>query len=170
MEKIKKKVIVVGNPGVGKTALVKMYCSNGQEFPKEYHMTQVSDIASKIIELEDDQDVELFFFDVSGRELYRTAVNKLIQNPDFSIMVYDSTSSESFKGLKEWVGLVKQAGGDLSAGILISTKNDLSTMREVKPKQGKDLAEKMRMPFFEVDATNYQMVEQAFSTIAPKLL
>lgn len=41
--------------------------------------TQVTDIASKIIEIDDEKDIEYFFFDVSGREIYRAAVSSMVQ-------------------------------------------------------------------------------------------
>ena len=136
MEKIKKKVVVLGEACTGKTALIQMFCSNGTEFPKEYHMTQVSDIASKIVPLENDKDVELFFFDLSGKELYRQAVTKLIKNPDFCVMVYDSTSTESFEQLKEWASLLKKQAGSIVPGIVVSTKNDITALRAVDSKLG----------------------------------
>ena len=44
-------------------------------------MTLVADIASKTIEVDDETDVELFFFDVSGREMLRSSVSQLVPNP-----------------------------------------------------------------------------------------
>ena len=49
MDKIKKKVIVIGEAGVGKSTLIQTFCSNGQQLSKDYLMTLVADIASKIV-------------------------------------------------------------------------------------------------------------------------
>ncbi len=57
MDKIKKKVLVLGEAGVGKSTLVQTYCTNGQQLTKDYVMTLVADIASKIIEVDDEHDV-----------------------------------------------------------------------------------------------------------------
>jgi transport family protein 27 len=78
MDKIKKKVVVVGDPGVGKSAMVQTYCSDGQQLSKDYVITLVADISSKIIEKDDETDIELFFFDVSGREMLRSAVQTMV--------------------------------------------------------------------------------------------
>lgn len=169
MEKIKKRVVVVGEPGVGKTCLVRCYCTNGQNIPKEYHMTQVSDVASKIIELEDDKDAELFFFDVSGREIYRKAVKGLIKNPDFVVMVFDLTNEESFKNLKDWAGVLKEVGGANAPGIVIGTKNDLESLRMIDEALAKKFAKKLGMEYFDVSCGNYEMVNKALGSLADKL-
>jgi intraflagellar transport protein 27 len=80
MDKIKKKVVVVGDPGVGKSAMVQTYCSDGQQLSKDYVITLVADISSKIIEKDDETDIELFFFDVSGREMLRSAVQTMVRS------------------------------------------------------------------------------------------
>ena len=108
-------------------------------------MTQVSDIASKIIPLEDDKDVELFFFDLSGKELYRQAVSKMIRNPDFCVLVYDSTNTESFTAIKEWITILKKNAGSIVPGILVSTKNDMTSLKAVDTKHGQDMAAKLEM-------------------------
>lgn len=169
MEKIKKKVVVLGEPSVGKTCLVKCYCSNGQNVPKEYHMTQVSDVASKIIELEDDKDVELFFFDLSGRNIYRKAVKSLAKNPDFVVLVFDLTNDESFKNLKNWVEVLKEIGGSDSPGILVGTKSDLESLQVIDNASATKFARKLEMQFFEVSCGNYEMVDKALTSLVHKV-
>ena len=168
MEKIKKKVIVVGEPSVGKTTLTQMYCSNGAEFRKEYLMTQVSDIASKIVSLEDDKDVELFFFDLSGKELYRNPVNKLMKSADFCIYVYDSTNQDSFTQIKEWATLVKKNAGKNLPGLLVSTKNDLTSLKTVESRTGQDAASKLEVQFYEFNPQNYQGLDEALGSLGRK--
>ena len=132
-------------------------------------MTQVSDIASKIIPLENDKDVELFFFDLSGKELYRQAVSKMIRNPDFCVLVYDSTNPESFKNIKEWVTILKKNAGSIVPGILVSTKNDMTSLKAVDTKHGQDMASKLEMQFFECSPQNYQGIEEALGSLAQKV-
>lgn len=78
MDKTKRKVIVLGEACTGKSTLVQTFCTHGQQVTKDYLMTLVADIASKIIEIDDENDVELFFFDVSGRDMLRSAVTQLV--------------------------------------------------------------------------------------------
>ena len=128
----------------------------------------MSDISSKIVSLEDDKDVELFFFDLSGKELYRNPVNKLMKGADFCVYVYDSTNQESFTQIKEWATLVKKNTGKNLPGLLVSTKNDLTSLRVVESKIGQDAASKLEVQFFEFNPQNYQAVDQAFESLGRK--
>ena len=169
MNKIKKKVAVLGEAGVGKTTLIQMYCSQGQSFSRDYHMTQVCDIASKIIQIDDEVDVELFFFDVSGRDLYREPVSSLVRESDYVIMVYDLTRKSSVSSLSTWMDILKKSNNNRSLpGILIGTKQDLSVLREVSPENVKEMASNFEMESFELSCENFEQVEQAINTLARK--
>lgn len=128
MKKIKRRVAVLGEPTVGKSAMIEFYISNGSNFPRNYKMTQAVEIHSKLIEVEDN-DVELYFLDTSGREMYRTIVQNMIKEPHFVCLFYDSTSVESYRALGTWIDILKKANGNKDfPGILISTKNDLTSL------------------------------------------
>lgn len=169
MNKIKKKVAVLGQAGVGKTTMIQMFCSQGQSFAKEYHMTQVCDIASKIIEIDDETDVELFFFDVSGRELYREPVSNLIKECDFNIFVYDLTSKESLSAISTWADISKKANNNRSLpGIIVGTKKDLTVLREIRKEAGDELGQKLELESFEVSCENYEEISEAIELIAKR--
>ena len=156
MLKQKVKVIVAGDAGVGKTSLVQLYCSNGTVFHREYHMTQAVEIMAKTIEININKDVELYFFDVSGREIYRQVVQKMIKGAEAVILVYDCTNETSYRGVETWYDMIKKANGNKDIkGILVSMKNDLSQVKTVTTKQGKDLAKKLEMPLFELTGFEY---------------
>ena len=166
MDKIKKKVVVLGEAGVGKSALVQTYCTGGQQVTKDYVMTLVADIASKLVEVDDETDVELFFFDLSGRELLRSVVNQLLYEAALAVFVYDSTQSKSFTALDGWMDLLKKASGNrLPPSIVVATKGDFPASRAVSQEQGQNFARKIDGKFFEVNALNYQEVEAALGSL-----
>lgn len=167
MDKVKRKVLVVGEQGVGKSTLIQTYTSNGQQLQKDYLMTLVADIASKIIEVGDD-DYELFFYDFSGREILRSAVSSLTSDAQMAIFVYDITNSASFTALDNWVEVVKKGNGNrLPQSIVISTKNDFSAMKTVTDEQAQAFAKKIDAKLFHVNSLTYQQVEEAIDSLLP---
>ena len=167
MDKIKRKVAVVGEAAVGKTALVQTYCSGGKQISKDYTMTLVADIASKILEKEDEPDLELYFYDMSGREMLRQPVTALLGESHCCIFVFDSTNATSFTALDGWVDLVKKANqNNIPPSVVVSTKNDFSAMRAVNPEQAQAFAKRIDAEYFALDALNYQQVEEALNTLA----
>ena len=75
---------MLGDPAVGKTSILSSYCSVGQLFPKDYvsvfYLMQktIADIHSKIVSIDEDRDVELFFFDVAGQDIYTDLSSPLV--------------------------------------------------------------------------------------------
>ncbi len=82
------------------------------------------------------------------------------------MFVYDSTNESSFSGLDSWVDLVKKNNSNrLPPSILVSTKNDFPAMRAVNPETAAGYAKKVDGKFFEVNALNYQQVEEALGSL-----
>ena len=51
-------------------------------------------------------------------------------------------------------------------GVVVSTKNDLTSLTEVGSDEGRDWAQKNGMPFFECSCNDYESVEGAFKWLA----
>lgn len=82
------------------------------------------------------------------------------------MFVYDSTSESSFSALDSWVDLVKKSNSNrLPPSILVSTKNDYPAMRAVNPDTAASYAKKVDAKFFQVNALNYQLVEEALGSL-----
>lgn len=82
------------------------------------------------------------------------------------MFVYDSTSESSFSALDSWVDLVKKSNSNrLPPSILVSTKNDYPAMRAVNPDTAASYAKKVDAKFFQVNALNYQQVEEALGSL-----
>ncbi len=59
---------------------------------------------------------------------------------------------------------------NLFLGVLISTKNDLGGARTVDPAQGKDIAKKLNLAFFEVSAARNTNIDLPFINLAERLV
>ena len=95
-------------------------------------MTKGCDTKSKLLECSNDRDVELQLQDMSGKDLYRAIVCKMLKNAHFICLTYDSTDPDSFRAVDTWHDIVKKANGNKDLeGILVSTKNDLGSLRAI---------------------------------------
>ena len=153
MKKFKTKVLVLGNCSTGKTSLLQSYCSNGTSFPKDYVMTQACEITSKILPNEKaNKDLEYFFFDVSGHELYDSFHEELFKEAKAVIYVFDVTNEESFQSVNKWKDLVQKYVKSDIPSIMIGNKIDLNSARTIDMGTATNLARSFRAEYFETSA------------------
>jgi len=108
---------------------------------------------------------------MSGKELYQAIVNRMLKDAHFVCLTYDSTDANSFRSVDTWHDRVKKANGNRDLeGILVSTKNDLTTLREVSVNEGQEKARKYGLQFFEITCSNYETLEKAFGYLIEKAL
>ena len=108
--KIKEiKVILVGEPGVGKTCIIYRYITG--RFNEDTINTISVSSEKKIITLDDKNNtkVELNIWDTCGQEKFRNLVNAFFIDAKAAILVYDSTSLKTFNQIKDfWYNKVKE--------------------------------------------------------------
>merc|ERR1711977_686036 len=99
-------------------------------------MTKGCEVKSKLVEC-GDRDVELYFLDMSGKDIYRSIVQKMLKDAHSVCLTYDSTDANSFRCLDTWHDVIKKANGNRDlGGIVVSTKNDLASLKMVDSKEG----------------------------------
>lgn len=145
------KIILVGNSGVGKTAIINRYIMD--TFTDELKPTLTMNYIEKIIEI-NNKNIKINIWDTAGQEQYRS-VNKLfIKNSKIVIFVYDITSKESFKDLDYWIKFIKNELGQMVLLGLAGNKMDLIEKEEVSEEEGKELAKKLDAFFYLLSAKN----------------
>ncbi|KAH6562774.1 hypothetical protein BASA50_001028 [Batrachochytrium salamandrivorans] len=165
---LRNKCLVLGNAATGKTALVQTFHSDGSQFSKSYGMTIHVDVCIKPVNIPDTNvTVELFIHDLAGHDAFQEYISKYSQGADSYIIVFDTTSADSFKAIPKWIQLVKSIK-DLHGvrGILVATKIDQSSRREVTQQQGEEFAKKHNMAYFECSAATNTDVEAPFYFVA----
>jgi small GTP-binding protein len=67
------KVIIIGDPTVGKTSFVQRYVQNSYE--RDYKGTVGVDFALKVVKWSETQTVKLQLWDIAGKKLYLVTFN-----------------------------------------------------------------------------------------------
>jgi Ras-related protein Rab-5C len=120
----KLKIIIVGEPAVGKTSLVMRFISN--RFSKDYRSTIGTNIFMKNIELENGI-IKLTLWDIAGQEKWLNMRHKYYRGAQGAIIVGDLTRKNTFNQLKDfWYKDLKKYLKSIPI-ILIGNKNDLES-------------------------------------------
>ena len=125
IEKIKLKIIIIGEYAVGKTSLVKKFVSG--QFSKDYRTSIGTNIYTKKISLEKDRDVILQLWDIAGQERWINMRHSYYSGAKGIIIVGDLTRRNTFDQIEKfWIPDVSQYCS-FAPIILIANKRDLSS-------------------------------------------
>ncbi len=104
-------------------------------------------------------------WDSAGLERYRALIPSYVRGASLIFIIYDVSSVDTFNNLGTWINFIKQVNTDNSMIILCGNKIDLQ--RKVTSQEGRDLANKEQMMFFEVSAkTGENINRMMYSCIA----
>ena len=94
-----KKLVFIGDPGVGKTCIISRFLKG--TFDAEQITTVGASYASKTIKIsETNESLTLDVWDTAGQEKYRSLTRIFFQGAKLAILVYDITRKDSFENLK----------------------------------------------------------------------
>ncbi len=124
---IAKKVLLVGNFGVGKTSLIRRFVLN--EFSEDYISTIGVRVSSKILKV-DSTEIKLLIWDVAGTSDDEKVPKAYFMGSSAAMYVFDLSRQETYTNLEERLALVKQLSG-LKEITLVGNKKDLLTEDEL---------------------------------------
>ncbi|KAI4240269.1 MAG: hypothetical protein L6R40_005205 [Gallowayella cf. fulva] len=181
------KLVVLGDGGVGKTALTIQLCLN--HFVETYDPT-IEDSYRKQVVI-DGQSCMLEVLDTAGQEEYTALRDQWIRDGEGFVLVYSITSRASFSRIRKFHSQIQRVKDSSSAGsptasylsspitaapsgaqapvMLVGNKSDRVTEREVSTQEGSALAKEMGCDFVEASAKNCINVEKAFYEVVRSL-
>eukprot|EP01084_Bolivina_argentea_P090895 163702_1 len=165
-KKVLVKIIIIGESGVGKTAILHQYVMD--KFIQEHKATIGADFLTKEINVED-KVVTLQMWDTAGQERFQSLGNSFYRGADACVMVYDITDENSFKEIDSWRSkFIRQANIEHPRKypfLLLGNKTDLDERRKVSRNQGDNYARDNSMEFAETSAMTGQHIEKAFLSV-----
>lgn len=148
---IEIKVTVIGESSVGKTSLSQRIAYD------KFSIDTESTIGASFCQFRHVQDGIPYSFklwDTAGQERFNSLVPMYLKGSRIVLMVFDITSNDSFKKIKDrWHNQVIERTPD-SKIILIGNKADLAEKRQVKYEHARDYAKENGFDYFECSAKN----------------
>ncbi|KAL6052203.1 RAS1 protein [Balamuthia mandrillaris] len=162
-----QKVVVMGDGGVGKSALTIQFTQN--YFVSEYDPT-IENSYRKQLTLNGEVYM-LDLLDTAGQEEYSVMRDQYIRTGGGFLLVYSITSLDSFRSMEEFRELILRVKGSKNVPIaLVGNKCDLDEHRTVTLEQGKEMAKRWGCPFLEASAKTRLNIEEAFTSLLEAML
>ena len=140
------KIIVLGDPGVGKSSLLGRATKN--IFNAEYQTTVGFEFLT-FTEKIGEKNVKLQIWDTCGQETYKSLISNFYRNASLAMLIYSIDSRESFNNIIKWLKEIKlQSNPDIKV-VLIGNKADLENKRQVTIEEGNKFKEENNILFFQ---------------------
>ncbi|MHA1978015.1 MAG: Rab family GTPase [Candidatus Hodarchaeales archaeon] len=164
------KLLLVGEPEVGKTSLIKRYVDNF--FEEGYQITLGVDFLSKTVVLEmDEGKQELIYqiWDVAGQSGFTNFRHLYLKKASGVFLVFDlSRPEETFTKLERWRDDVKEQSPNAKI-IVIGNKEDIAEGKI--PGSKKEIIKKLEAEeFITTSAKTGSKVEDAFIQMGKLIL
>ena len=160
------KYIIIGDAAVGKSNLLLRY-AHGQ-FKPEYQLTIGVEFGAKNIQI-NNKVFRIQIWDTAGQENFRSITRAYYKNSVCALVVYDISSRDSFNNVSTWIEDCKNQSPKTIFMVLVGNKCDLNDKRQVTAEEGKDLADRNEMLFFETSAKEGINVEEIFLNSANEI-
>ena len=165
------KVILIGDSGVGKTAIIRRFSDN--EF-RESHITTIGvDFRSKDVDI-DGTPIRLQIWDTAGQERFRSIASSYYRGAHAIIIVYAIDDKASFQNVRMWLADIdyntkpkdSAKAAPTIVKYLVGNKADLSDRRVVEESLGRKEAESYGIKFSETSAKDSTNIEELFEQVA----
>lgn len=158
------KIIVIGDPMVGKTSLLTKFATD--KFEDIYLPTIGANITKKVVEVDGGKS-SLMLWDIAGQKDFYEIYKSYFNGANAVIIVFDITRKETFKNVTNWYGECFNNGIGHAPVILVGNKNDLAT-RQIKIPDAVKCGKSLGARYFETSALTGNNVDAVF-TLSAKL-
>lgn len=159
------KLVVVGDPSVGKTSLIRRYAN--KKFEESYLPTIGADFTIKQIDLKEGKStrqVMLQIWDMGGQRMFERIKEHYLIGANAGLVVFDVTRRETLDNLDNWLKDIDVHCGKIPC-LIIANKSDLADRVISKDGLAK-LASDKAIEIFETSAKTGKNVDHVFELIA----
>ena len=161
------KIVLLGEPEVGKTALAQRFCFD--LFNPSEGLTIGVDFYVKSLELRG-KKIKLQVWVVGGEERFKFLIPSYCKGANAAMIIYDITNSNSLNQISELTQIIREKVTDIPI-MLIGSKLDLKETRELNTEEGIEIVKKYNLSSYcEISTKTGQNVEKSFETLTELLL
>lgn len=156
----KIRLVLIGNGGAGKSALLGQWCGEG--FNSHLGMTVGIDFREKEL-MVCGKHVRVEIWDTAGQERFWSLSPGYCRKADGIILVYDILNFHSFEGIEFWLEKIKLFAPPHAHFLLLGNKLDRATSNEraITKEMGEAAGKERGFPFFEVSALSGENLDEA---------
>lgn len=159
------KLIVCGDPGVGKTSTILRFTDNA--FMRTYVPTLGVSISERLMSL-GDKHINLILWDIAGQSKFEIMRRHFYKGTDAVILIFDLTNRKSFESVSNWINDIRKYEQEI-IGLILGNKEDLIGERKISTEEALEIAKTYNFEYAETSALTGKNVEQSFYKVAETL-
>jgi len=163
----KYKVIVCGDPAVGKTSVILRYTDKA--FRRTYLPTIGVNMSEKRITYENNI-VDFVIWDIAGQAKFQKMRKLFYEGANAQIFVFDLTQPETLHNLMKWAEDIENLLQRKIPGIIIGNKIDLVTERKIEGTEIESVSNRLELKWYLTSALTGDNVEETFQILAQKII
>ena len=160
------KILIVGGVGVGKSNFVYRYADD--KFSSSNYASTGFDSKVKLLNY-GDKKILVQLWDSVGQTIYQSITRNLINRVHGIIILYDITNKKSFENVENWIKTIEEENKKIIYEI-VGNKCDLNESREVDINEGKKIAQKYGVDYYETSAKMDKNIIESVNNLVLKIL
>jgi len=157
------KVILLGDSGVGKSALFERWKT---DVFVPTTTTVGIEVFSRLYAC-DGKVIQIQVWDTAGQEVYRAITKSYYREVKGALIVYDITRADTFHNIQSWAKeLFATIPDDFKIPVLIiGNKKDLDSVRTISVEEAQELAERNSFQYIETSAKHGNECQKSFQLL-----
>ncbi|KAH3766796.1 rab family GTPase [Pelomyxa schiedti] len=154
------KILVAGDPKVGKTTLIQSFIGNTNPPNSEGCYVKTINLEGKV--------VKLMLYETTGMQSVDTVTTSSFRGVHAIVLVFDTTRAATFEGLSTWLAEADKYTKDDVKKLVVGNVRP-ATPREVDPAQVTAFANSTRVNVVDADPAQPASVTAAFESVVRSL-
>jgi small GTP-binding protein len=166
------KLVLLGDPGVGKTSLIRRYVD--RTFDEDYVKTLGAVVSRRVDRLKDEEgrpvSVDLLIWDIMGQKrIFDLVREAYLSGAHGAMAVFSVANAATFRNLNTWIEASRGEQPRLPIMIL-GNKVDLADQRVVSDEEARRFCAAGGLLYLPTSARSGEGVEEAFTAISQAMV